>query len=132
MGKGAARQTEAFVDRWGGHRVAAKPIVHMPVNLLKNMRWAPKSETARHKGSAGGTVDGLKARMAEEGVVEPLTVGLLGSKPTLYDGHHRLDAAIELGWTHLPVAIHDSAAAYLSDDQLQRRVKQTRPAGEYR
>jgi hypothetical protein len=132
MGKGAPRETEAFVARSSGAHVSAKPIVHMPVKLLKQMRWAPKSATSTSRGSGGGTTDELKERMAEDGVVEALTVGLLAGKPTIYDGHHRLDAADELGWTHLPVAIHESAAGHLSPDQIDRVRSRLRPAGEYK
>lgn len=45
--------------------------------------------------------EGLVGDLEAEGVQEPLEVKPGGGH--LWDGHHRVAAAIQLGWTHLPV-----------------------------
>lgn len=57
----------------------------------------------------------VKDSIARWGFVRPVTVAIeVGNKIEYGDGHHRLAAAIELGFTHVPVEAYDGYN--ISDD----------------
>jgi ParB/RepB/Spo0J family partition protein len=70
--------------------------------------------------------EGLKASIAEEGILFPLILWRRNGGYTLIDGHHRLRASRELGLTGVPakvvaIASVEEAIACISRWQLSRR-----------
>ena len=108
MGRGGARYTEAYTAPSSGARVPAREIVHLPVAEVARYRWATPPATRRGRGSDRHDYEALKADMAENGMTAPITLGEVQGSIRIHDGHHRLLAAEELGWSHVPVALHEN------------------------
>jgi ParB-like chromosome segregation protein Spo0J len=103
-----SRTTEAYTHPVSGAKIPARQIVDVPVSELAQYRWDTVARTRAKKGSAGNTYEQTKAHVAEHGIQSPLLLGDKQGAVSLYDGHHRLLAAEELGLPTVPVALHES------------------------
>jgi ParB family transcriptional regulator, chromosome partitioning protein len=107
---GAAAQSEASASAEGFREI--------PIGSIRPNRYQPR-KTFREEEIAE-----LKASLAENGLLQPLTVRADADGFELIAGERRLRAATSLGWTHIPAIIKkidDKAALTLAlVENLQR------------
>lgn len=68
--------------------------------------WKTEFDFLRSDLGHKARLDDLKESIAEVGVIEPIILGLDGR---VWDGHHRICAAFDLGIEHVPVKFSEEA-----------------------
>lgn len=86
--------------------LTAQQIGMAPVEMLKEIQGQKGEIRGQHRNRQGKEWEKFKKDIAKKGVKEKiLIIKEYGKAPTVYEGNHRLDAAVELGMEYIPAEI---------------------------
>jgi hypothetical protein len=75
----------------------------IPVAAVALLHGVKGERPGEHRNRRGAAWDAFKASVAADGMISPIFVTVdYGQDPKISEGSHRRDAAVELGWSHLP------------------------------
>jgi hypothetical protein len=98
-------------QNWEGRRgnmdhITAKEEGYVPTEYIADLQGARGEIRGQHRNRQGQKWEDFKSDIAQRGIQNPIfIVNEPGFGPRIYEGNHRLDAALELGLSEVPVEI---------------------------
>jgi len=98
-------------QNWEGRRgnmnhLTAKEEGYVPTEYIADLQGARGEIRGQHRNRQGQKWEDFKSDIAQRGIQNPIfIVNEPGFGPRIYEGNHRLDAALELGLSEVPVEI---------------------------
>jgi ParB/Sulfiredoxin domain len=91
-------------EQFAGHKVGETGT--MSPHRLAEGYWDPnlKNPQALRDWSGPGYIEGLASDIREHGLRDPVQIRA-GSQPHIYDGHHRVIAAMDIGLKEVPYKV---------------------------
>lgn len=96
-----------------------REVGNIPLAWLRNLRGKMGEKRGEHRNRLGTAWDEFKSDIAAHGIKNPILVIVdYDKEPFVYEGNHRIDAAIELGMKTIPGEIR-----YFGNSQDQGTIE---------